>query len=412
MQIQLFTPYDKQREIVNYCIKKTIGKKVVVVTKGRQVGLTLTGINITTYWALTEVNKVILVVLPTYKQLKKVLRQYATGLQYLIDIKEVSINKSDMEISFKNGTIIMLRSGESRDNIRSITAHYLWVDEAAYILDEVYYAAIKPTTATQAAGRCTLITSTPKGSKNWFYTMYHSGGNIKTYYLSSYDSPFIESSDIDEEKNRMPKILFEQEYLGRFVKDSGAVFTNIIKNSIINVWEEYNVNKQYFAGIDWGRKSDKSVLTIIDNTGRTVFVCSMVHTEYSKIIELFSTYLDAYKAVTIAEVNGVGDPLVESLSKLYSSVEPFVMTNTSKYDIVLKTVMSFNKNELFIPSEDFYGETYKECSEFEMNISTSGKITFSAPHGKHDDHVISLCLANWCKNKYYSDVIIYETGIY
>jgi len=390
VNLTLFKPYPRQQDIINACISND-DINYVVVTKGRQVGLTLTGINLSIYWALTDANTTTLIIQPTGKQLRKVLRQFEIGLA---SFKGKKINKTDMSIEFNNGSIIRLLSGESKDGIRGYTAHYLWVDEAAFISDEVWDSAIRPTTTISTAGKKILLTSTPKGKSNFFFRMYNSG-IAKTFSLPSKDSPFITQQELDLAKVGTPKALYRQEYEGEFIDDGGEVFNNIESCAVINEWQVYNYNIQYFAGIDWAREDDKSVLTILTGSGEVAYVKQLKGIKWNDIVTQFAFILNEYKASCLVEVNSIGSVLFEELIKIYPNVYEFQTSNKSKEEIVLTAVKAFNERSVKIPTKNLYPELINELTIFTFEyLPVSRTIRYTHPPGMHDDHVISFCLAN------------------
>jgi hypothetical protein len=93
------------------------------------------------------------------------------------------------------------------------------MDEAAFMKEETWTEAVRPTLAVR--GKKVLFLSTPKG-KNWFYDMYQIGlsndyTNYKSYKGSSYDTPFISHAEIEDAKKTLPENVFRQEYLAEFL---------------------------------------------------------------------------------------------------------------------------------------------------------------------------------------------------
>jgi len=386
--------YKEQLDIIKEATTETDNIKYVVVSTGRQIGKTLTGLTITLIWALSNPNSNILIIQPTYKQLKKLFRQFEKAVKPL----NVKTNKTDLTIEFSNGSFISLVSGESKDSVRGNSIHYLWVDEAAFIQDEVFYAAIQPIVI--AVGRVVLLTSTPRGKGNYFHKLFYSPNSISITF-SSATSPLIKDEDLENARQSMPPELFEQEYLAKFLDGSGTVFTSFEKNATLTDWIEPELGRKYYGGIDWAKQLDKSVLTIIDDLGRVCYIKQLTGISWELIIAAFVPILKKYNAITGVETNGIGDPLFEQLQKQYSNIEDFTMSNKSKENIILLAVKDFNTNNIQIPKQSFFTLLYDELSIFTFEyLPISRTIRYTHPPGMHDDSVISLCIANYTRHQY------------
>lgn len=74
--------------------------------------------------------------------------------------------------------------------------------------------SIRPT-LTDYQGKAIFL-STPRG-KNYFYSLFLNGINAsadwESFKFSTYDNPFILTSEIDSAKSQLPNVVFEQEYM-------------------------------------------------------------------------------------------------------------------------------------------------------------------------------------------------------
>ncbi|MBI3208598.1 MAG: hypothetical protein HYZ37_06825 [Candidatus Solibacter usitatus] len=97
------------------------------------------------------------------------------------------------------------------------------VDEAARVPDELYYALL-PMLAT-CAGHI-LLMSTPHGKRGFFYDEYANPESPFTKLtVPATDCPRIPKSFLEEQSARMPRHVFEQEYLCHFHAPSNALFS-------------------------------------------------------------------------------------------------------------------------------------------------------------------------------------------
>lgn len=399
MVVQGFTPHKDQREKIRLIENPDI--KFATLTTGRQWGKTLLGQNLILKWTLENPKVKSMWVSPVYSQAKKVFDALFQAVGNTPVIK--SVNRSELKMTFINGSIILFRSAERADNLRGNTLDYLVIDEAAFIKDDVWNLVLKQTTMVR--GRKVLFISTPKG-KNFLYDI-HSRGESDEYpnYISlrgtSYQTPFITPDELDDAKRVLPDDIFRQEILGEFIDDGGEVFKDIEYYCVLNEWTNPQPEKKYYAGLDLGRSNDWTVLTILDDEGKVCFIYRDRHKPWDIIVSEVVKHIKRYKAQLQVEVNNVGDVIYEQIKKKYSNVYPFITTNASKQNIIEDLIYSLNENTLQLPSKDLFKPLSNEMNTFTFHYSPKTRaIRYEAQQGHHDDSVMSLAIAvNTLKNK-------------
>ncbi len=141
--------------------------------------------------------------------------------------------------------------------------NHLAVDEAAHVSD-ADMAIIRPTTLDLAASE--WLTSTPSGHNHFFRA--EESGEYKIYHFTTYDNPRIAKKDIDKEKKLMTDFEFQQEIMGEYLDDSHQPIPHALIEKAINNDLKFIDNPQeghrYVAGLDLGRKRDRSVFVILD----------------------------------------------------------------------------------------------------------------------------------------------------
>jgi hypothetical protein len=95
------------------------------------------------------------------------------------------------------------------------------------------------------------------------------------------------------------------------------------------------------------------------------------------------------------EANSIGDAVYEMIRKKYKSVKPFITTNTSKENIIRRLISDISDLSLELPSPNLFEPLYKELQMFQYKYLPSGRITYQAMAGFHDDCVMSLAICNW-----------------
>jgi phage FluMu gp28-like protein len=392
IEVQGFTPTKKQLEIIKSCTDDTT--KYIVGCFGRQAGKSFTAQNLLLKWALEDNNSVSMWVSPVYSQAKKVFTELTNTIAGTGLTK--SINKSELTITFINGSVMYFRSGEREDTLRGYTLTYLIVDEAAYIKNEVWNTVLRPTVLVN--GKKVLFISTPKG-KNWFYEVAMRGMSedypqYQTFHATSFDTPFITQEELDEAKLSLPDSIYRQEILAEFIDDGGEVFSSIKNTCILTHYSPFSSTEKYYAGLDFGRQSDYTVLTILDSNGNMVDFYRERQKSWDIIISEVVSKLRQWKPQILAEVNSIGDVLYENIRKQYSGIQPFVTNNESKQNMIEDLIMAMNEDKIKLPTQELNPDLYRELTSFTYEYSPkSRKVKYGAAKGFHDDTIISLALA-------------------
>jgi len=392
IDVEGFTPYTKQLEFIKQIEDPQY--KFITLSIGRQWGKTLLAENLLLKWALEKPNQVLMWVSPVYSQARKVFEDIERALDGTPLIKNK--NKSNYDMNLLNGSKILFRSAERGDTLRGYTLDYLICDESAYIDDKIWNEILKPTILVK--GKKALFISTPKG-KNYFYSLHIRGldPEQKQYLAlvgSSYDNPYISKDELEEARKSLPETIFQQEILAEFVDSGGEVFTNIDRYCLLYNYTPKKPNTRYYAGIDFGRQEDYSVLTILSDEQEVVHIYRDRQKPWDTIIADMVNLLKHYNAHAFIEVNSMGDVLYEQISKKYQNITPFQTSQSSKQDIIEDLIYELNKGELRLPTETLFSPLYNELKTFTYEYSPkTRKVSYKSIPGAHDDTIISLALS-------------------
>ena len=394
MDVNLFTPYPAQKEFIDLYADSPHLFGVLVSPRG--AGKTLLSINLALYWVLRNNNSKLGYITPIYSLGKEVFEIIQSRTHELIE----SSNKSDLTIKFINGSSIKFLSADRADSVRGFRFHYLILDEVAYLDKASIETAILPT--LNPLGIKCLMISTPRG-KNHFYEYYLRGqeGNEEyiSYKIPLNECPYVKQELIDEARKSLPHEVFRAEYEAEFTDSTNDVFTNIERNSILNGWTLPTRGNKYFAGVDTGLSSDYSVLTIIDEGGRVVYVDRVNNDTLENIGNRFVSKLKQYSVQgCYVETNGIGKAMFELIRKEIRGATAF-QTNQDNKMTAIRTLMSDMESGMIeLPTKEFFPHLYNELSAFTYKYNANGKISFSHPKGMNDDCVDGLWLANQARN--------------
>lgn len=160
------------------------------------------------------------------------------------------------KLMFKNGTGILCHAaGETGEGLRGFTIKKLMSDEGSRMSEE-YFIAVSP--MMSVIGGSTDIASTPAGKKHKDGSQKHfykcsMDEKFKKFYVSAEDCPRHTKEFLKEQKERLPKLAYAQEYLAVFTDELRRIFDDelIKKICIIKRREVINrKNGQFYIGVD------------------------------------------------------------------------------------------------------------------------------------------------------------------
>lgn len=316
-----------------------------------------------------------------------------------------------MMAEFPRGGAIIYRSLDDPDNARGHTADGIVVDEAGDVKSEAWFEVLRPMLMDTGGGA--WFFGTPRG-RNWFFAEHQAAlsrddtvsWQVPTLGCEIVDgalkrvphpmeNPDIEFSEIQHIFDTTPIDIFRQEILAEFIEDAGSVFRNIAAclNAPLRPQPSHHAGHRLVMGVDWGKQQDFTVLSV---------VCMTCHAEvavdrFNQIDYVFQrnrlrALYDRWKPeMIVAESNAMGEPIIEQLQRDGLPVVGFTTTASSKPKLIESLALAFEKEECqWLP--DPVGKGELEAYERKINVHT-GRSSYSAPSGLHDDTVMSRALA-------------------
>lgn len=362
-----------------------------VMSCGRRFGKTLAATNELAKKALERPSSLNWWIAPTYRQTEIAFELLASAMQPAL-VKPA--NRSRMRLDLLNGSVIECRSAERYENMRGDGPSFVVFDEASKCPKAAWTEVVRPALADNQGGA--IFISTPWG-RDWFWELFQRGQDDKEkdYWSKSFptsSNPFIPAGEIEEARRTLPQRVFEQEFLAVFLDDAATVFRHV-DDCAVGKLKGPEQGHTYVIGWDVAKYSDYSVLTCLNcDTGEVVAWERFNGMEYHRqmdeyVVPMVKRYLDAH---VLMDVTGVGDPILEELRKREISVEGFYFTNTSKKELIDRTVVAIEQQQIAYPPIETLLE---ELKDFTYEITKARNIVYGAPDGKHDDAVISLALA-------------------
>lgn len=309
-----------------------------------------------------------------------------------------------------NGTIIF-RSLDDPDNARGHTVDGIVIDEAGDVKEIAWYEVLRPM-LIDTGGWAWLI-GTPRG-RNWFWREYmaardredavswqiptlgcriDTGGLVREPHPM--ENPNILFSEIEHIYQTTPETTFRQEILAEFVEGEGVVFRNITaclkapKNATPDDHKGHNI----VAGLDWAKHNDFTATSVVCRDCRVELAKDRFnqidyHFQRDRLKALYQKW--DVKRIE-GEANSIGEPNIEELRRDGLPVFGFQTTSQSKQPLIESLALAFEKEECQWQDDTIWTG---ELEAYEIKLSTvTGRPTYSAPEGLHDDTVMARALA-------------------
>lgn len=370
--------------------------KTKILSMGRRWGKTVLGgalVGIT----LQQHGRVAWVA-PTYKNTRPMWRWLLAATAEDARARRLTVSKAEHTITTRRGGFLGMYSGENIDSIRGEHFHLVVMDEAARLPENAWTDAIMPTLA-DLDGDAVFI-STPKG-RNWFFTEWVRGqANDRrvqswTAPTSANPIPTIRNA-ANMVRDRVPERTYRQEWLAEFVEE-GGVFRNIpaCMGAPLDVQPAAHTGHTIVMGCDWAKQNDYTSLSVGCATCRQ----ELARDRFNKIDYHFQVMrLRALAEVwqpqaILTELNSIGDVVFEMLQREGLPVVGFQTTASTKPPLIENIALAFERGEWQFQSDPVWTG---ELEAYERIVSpTTGRSSYSAPEGMHDDTVIARALMVW-----------------
>lgn len=298
-----------------------------------------------------------------------------------------SANKTDMIVSFSNGSRWFFKGSENYDTIYGSDYGSAVIDEASRCREEVWAAVRSTVTATN--GQIRTIGNV-KGRKNWNYRLCRKaeGGEIGYSYhkLTVYDAVaagVIKVNQIEEAKRDLPEHVFRELYLAEASDDGSNPFGMAHIEACVGIG---GADPNVVAwGVDLAKSHDWTVAIGLNGEGEAV-VIERWQGPWGETTTRLARMIGSTPA--LVDSTGVGDPIVEQLQRTCPDVEGRKFTSMSKQQMMEGLAVAIQNRSIHYPD----GVLRSELESFEYEHTGRG-VRYSAPEGCHDDCVCALALA-------------------
>lgn len=402
-----------QSEFIKWVTSSNAKGTTTAVKAPRQVGKTTVLTAVLLYYACSYKNGFSILMEPTNKQCSRVFAEMKNILDNTGILK--SANQSSLLLEFITGSKIQFLSGEA--DVASFQGYVvkngvLCIDEAAFITDDVFYA-LTPTTDVH---KCPIIlTSTPRFRQGFFYDYFIEGVNSQSNTVKSRDwagFSILTPEKLDFYKRTLPERLFRNYYLGEFSDAVGSVFGSF-SHVLSNDFEEptyyemrWQENVDCYMGVDWGtgQGQDYTAIAIFNSNNQQIYIEHFNDLDETQTIRRVVEIIKQYRPKILQyETNGIGAIFGGLLKKavyadetIQTSLRQFSTSNNSKNKLVNKMLVAIQNNEVQLLNDE---RLINEMTTYQLETTQTGKVTYNAAKGCHDDLVIATLLSfDLCHN--------------
>lgn len=390
LTIRLPEPHSKQRQFV-----RSHAKRIVVVA-GRRVGKT-TGVAIKAVESMLAGRR-ILEAAPVSDQTNSFWDACKKALAEPIAAGVVRKNETERILDIPGGGRIKCKTAFNADTLRGDYADLLILDEYSLMNPDTWNEVGAPMLLDNDGDAVFIFT--PK-RKNHAYHMFlraqaDDTGRWAAFQFSSLDNPYLSKEALDEITSDMTEESYRQEILAEFLEGEGVVFRNIeaCMHAPLTTPNAHRGHR-LVAGVDWGKQSDYTAIAI----GCATCHCEVARDRFNQIDyavqrdRLRALYETWQPSEILAEANAMGDPIIEVLQRERLPVLPFQTTQTTKPPLIENLALVFERAEWQFQPDTIWTA---ELEAYERKVSaTTGRSSYSAPEGLHDDTVVARALMVW-----------------
>lgn len=401
MNIKFYTAKPWQ-VAVHRCLRDHPSDCIITVKAMRQVGKSAMVEQILLAAALSTPGCTSIVLHPTQKQGRKMFKEVVTAF-YTSHAESLiaSANATFLTLTLANKSEILFLSAEQGEALRGYTVTrggVFVIDEGAYVSDAIY-SICQPFTQVHRAP--TIIVSTPRFKTGFFYRYYERGlqgdKNIYVFDWCKYDtSDMLNAQQVENYRMTMSTQKFRSEVLGEWLELQGSVFGNFAE-VLSNTYD--GSDKNVYVGIDWGTGTgnDYHALVAFNSQKQMVALDYFNQAEPLAAVDQLADKIKGLDPVRVlVEQNSIGQTYYNLLKQALQrrgwkgEVATFNTSNDSKNKIIERLQVLIQNKDIRMFNDP---ELVSELSTYEMQRTPTGRITYNAQSGYHDDIVMAAAIA-------------------
>jgi hypothetical protein len=389
MEVLLKKPHKQQSAFMRSKAKRK------VICAGRRGGKT-TGMATLAVESLLKGRRV-LEAAPTTDQTDAFWKECKRALASLIMKKIIYKNDSERILEFGKGRI-RAKTAWNADTLRGDYADLLILDEFAIMDPDAWDEVGAPMLLDNDGDAVFIFTPKRKNHAHRIYTQAvgDDTGRWAAFHFTSLDNPYLSPIALAEITADMTDEAYQQEILAQFLEAEGAIFRNIAAcmTAPISTPEEH-IGHRIVAGCDWAKQADYSCFSFGCVDCRCEVDRDRFHQiDYAVQVQRLRIKCDRWRPRAIlTELNSIGHPVFEQLQRSGLPVVGFHTTASSKAPLIENLALALERAEWKFQPDTVWTT---ELEAYERKVSSAtGRSTYAAPEGAHDDTVMARALMLW-----------------
>jgi len=272
-------------------------------------------------------------------------------------------------------------------------------DESAFMPEEVITQILFPMLSTTDG--YAVFLSTPWGKNHFFYKSFMNPA-YSVHKVKSSDCPLIKPEFLEEMKANMTREAYLMEYEAEFVEALNSFLPqDLIRRCVdpslefIRSLEGEVPSAEYYAGADFGKLQDYSVVTVVKREGdllKLVYLREFpLDTPYAEVIGYLVRANQKFNfRKALIDQTGVGEFVLEELKGQGVPAEGLTFTVKTKEEMLTCLKIAMEQGRLRMPYDR---RLCQQINEQQYAYTKSGHLQFSHSEGSHDDQLWSLALS-------------------
>jgi phage FluMu gp28-like protein len=377
--------------------------KRIVACMGRQTGKTTTIAVKAIHYADKNPNVTVLITAPCLRQSVNMFDRILAFIYQTARLRNKIFRATRTLVHLDNGSrIIALPCSENM--LRGYSAHMVICDETSFLPERIITRIIFP--MLSATDGYAVFLSTPWSRDHFFYRAFMDP-RYSVHKVRSSECPLITPEFLAEMRSNMTHEAYLMEYEAEFAEASNCYFhQDLIRRCVESaqkVGSELYTSLEtpfsagdYYAGVDFGKLRDHSVVAVVKREANAVRLVYMyefpLETPYTQVIGHIvraSQKLGLHQVMV--DQTGLGEPVLEEIrNQGVGCAQGLKLTTQVKEDLLAGLKIAMEQNLLAIPYDR---QLCEQINGQQYEYGKSGHLLFSHPENSHDDMLWALALA-------------------
>lgn len=329
-------------------------------------------------------------VAPIYQQARIAYRRLKTDMLAQADPSGSlwTAHDSELRITIAGRGDIWFKSADNPEGLYGDDVYAVVIDEATRCGDDSWAAVRSTLTATRGPMR---VIGNVRGRKNWAYRLARraeSGEPGLSHAKITADDAIavglLSRDEVDAAARDLPHALFRELYYCEPSEDAGNPFG--MQHIEACTLDGLAPGPAAAWGVDLARKVDYTVVVGVNADGA---VCALDRWHGTSWADTESRVAALVRDTpAYADESGVGDPIVERLTRLCPALDGYP-TGPRHVQLIQGLIADVQQRRVRFPA----GVIRTEMEAYEYRMTRTGRAGYGAPEGMHDDCVVALALA-------------------